>query len=157
MKHVILLRHAKSIPLTNDRDDYKRTLNEKGRTDAPKVSLAFSRLDIQPDIVLCSSAARTRETLELFLPLLNKGIKIIYEDNLYHAPASVILDIINQYTAYNNIMVVGHNFGISQLADYLSETGAEEMNTCGLYVLKFQDEISIPNGRVLHYLSPKNC
>lgn len=157
MKHVILLRHAKSIPLSNDGDDYQRTLNDKGRTDAPKVALAFSYLKIKPDIIICSSATRTRETLALFLPLLPKNSRIVYEDNLYHAPASAILDIIHQYNQYDNIMIVGHNFGISQLADYFSETGAQEMNTCGLYVLKFNNDIAIRTGQVLHYLSPKNC
>lgn len=156
MKHLILLRHAKSVSLLDEMSDFKRTLNEKGRHDAPKVAKAFKKLDIEPDVVLCSKAYRTKETLELFKPSLPKDVKVVYLDELYHASASTIFELISDYRNYNNIMVVGHNFGISDFANHMSEEGAKEMNTCGLYVLKFKDDFAFNKGEILHYLSPKN-
>lgn len=156
MKHLILLRHAKSVHQSFDTDDFARTLNEKGRADVPKVAAAFSKLDLQPDIILCSTAARTRETLLLFSDAITSGAEIVYSDKLYHAPASLLFDLLSDYSQYNNIMLVGHNFGISQLANYLSETGASEMNTCGLYVLQFKHAIDMNKGKIQHYLAPGN-
>ena len=149
-QRLILLRHAKSVSqLTTS--DFNRTLNEKGRKDAPEVAKAFKLLGIQPDIILCSTAIRTKETLALF----NMDAPVQYLDDLYHASASEMFDIISENQNYQTIMVVGHNFGITNLANQLSTTGAEEMNTCGLYIMEFPESIELNKGKMLHYLSPK--
>ena len=149
-QQLILLRHAKSVSqLTTS--DFNRTLNEKGRKDAPEVAKAFKLLGIQPDIILCSTAIRTKETLALF----NMDAPVQYLDDLYHASASEMFDIISENQNYQTIMVVGHNFGITNLANQLSTTGAEEMNTCGLYIMEFPESIELNKGKMLHYLSPK--
>ena len=149
-QQLILLRHAKSVSqLTTS--DFNRTLNEKGRKDAPEVAKAFKLLGIQPDIILCSTAIRTKETLALF----NMDAPVQYLDDLYHASASEMFDIISENQNYQTIMVVGHNFGITNLANQLSTNGAEEMNTCGLYIMEFPESIELNKGKMLHYLSPK--
>jgi phosphohistidine phosphatase len=149
-KQLILLRHAKSVSQFTS-SDFNRTLNEKGRKDAPEVAKAFKLLGIQPDIILCSTAIRTKETLSLF----NLDAPVQYLDNLYHASASEMFDIILENKNYQTIMVVGHNFGITNLANQLSTTGAAEMNTCGLYIIEFPDGIELHQGKILNYLSPK--
>ena len=149
-KQLILLRHAKSVSQFTS-SDFNRTLNEKGRKDAPEVAKAFKLLDILPDIILCSTAIRTKETLALF----NMDAPVQYLDDLYHASASEMFDIISENQNYQTIMVVGHNFGITNLANQLSTTGAEEMNTCGLYIMEFPESIELNKGKMLHYLSPK--
>ena len=149
-QRLILLRHAKSVSQFTS-SDFNRTLNEKGRKDAPEVAKAFKLLDILPDIILCSTAIRTKETLALF----NMDAPVQYLDDLYHASASEMFDIISENQNYQTIMVVGHNFGITNLANQLSTTGAEEMNTCGLYIMEFPESIELNKGKMLHYLSPK--
>ena len=65
-----LLRHAKSSwknPTLADRD---RPLATRGETDAPVMGKAMAERGIDPDLVLCSSARRTRDTLALVLPEL---------------------------------------------------------------------------------------
>lgn len=156
MSHLILLRHAKSISLLNEMDDFKRILNEKGRHDVPKVANAFKKTGIMPDIILCSAAYRTKETLELFVDALHLKVSVVYLNELYHASASSIFEIILNYSPYKNIMVVGHNFGISDLANHISTEGAQEMNTCGLYVFHFKQAIEFNKGTITHYFSPKN-
>ncbi len=149
-QRLILLRHAKSVSQFTS-SDFNRTLNEKGRKDAPEVAKAFKLLDILPDIILCSTAIRTKETLALF----NMDAPVQYLDDLYHASASEMFDIISENQNYQTIMVVGHNFGITNLANQLSTNGAEEMNTCGLYIMEFPESIELNKGKMLHYLSPK--
>jgi len=150
-QQLILLRHAKSVSQFTS-SDFNRTLNEKGRKDAPEVAKAFKALDIQPEIILCSTAIRTKETLDLFQLTAPKE----FLDNLYHAAASEMYDIILKYPQYKTIMVVGHNFGITNLANQLSTNGAQEMNTCGLYIMEFSETIEWNKGVILNYLSPKN-
>ena len=65
-----LLRHAKSSwnnPSLADRD---RPLAIRGVADAPLMGRAMTERGIDPDLVLCSSARRTRDTLALVLPEL---------------------------------------------------------------------------------------
>ena len=82
-----LLRHAKSSwsnPTLPDRD---RPLATRGVTDAPLMGKAMAERGIDPELVLCSSARRTRDTLALVLPELRVEPKVVYEDALYHASA----------------------------------------------------------------------
>ncbi len=153
-QQLILLRHAKSVShLTAS--DFNRKLNDKGVLDTPKVAQAFILLNIIPDIILCSTAVRTQETLALFKQSIALNSPVEFLDELYHASASEIFDIILKYPQYKTIMVVGHNFGISNLANQLSTDGAQEMNTCGLYVFNFPENIELNKGTILNYLSPK--
>lgn len=157
MSHLILLRHAKSTSALSEMSDFKRTLNEKGRKDVPKIAHLFNELHIIPDIILCSTAYRTKETLKLFLENVKwKEVKVVYLDELYHASASGIFDILRQYSNLETCMIVGHNFGISDAADRLSKRGASEMSTCGLYLLQFKGQPEWEQGDILHYFSPKN-
>jgi phosphohistidine phosphatase SixA len=78
-------------------------------------------------------------------------------DSANDASASEILSTVNQYdNQYNCIMVVGHNFGISTLADKLSSTGAEQMSTSTIHVLEFSDKIEAYQGKLTHSLNRKS-
>ena len=156
MTTLILLRHAKSeLPSVNQKD-FDRQLNDRGKIDIIKVGVAFNLLGILPDCILCSSAVRTRETLDAYLKVSGHKTKIHYLDQLYHASASDILNTVNQYKdQYSCIMVVGHNFGISTLADKLSSTGAEQMSTSAIHVLEFADKIEAYQGKLTHSLNRK--
>jgi phosphohistidine phosphatase len=157
MKTLILLRHAKSeLPSVNQKD-FDRRLNDRGQIDIVKVSVAFNLLGILPDCILCSSAVRTKETLDAYLKVSGHKTKVLYLDQLYHASASEILSTVNQYdNQYNCIMVVGHNFGISTLADKLSSNGAEQMSTSAIHVLEFSDKIEAYQGKLTHSLNRKS-
>lgn len=157
MKTLILLRHAKSELPSVSQKDFERRLNDRGKIDIIKVGVAFNLLGILPDCILCSSAVRTRETLDSYLKVSGHKTKIHYLDQLYHASASEILNTVNQYVdEYNCIMVVGHNFGISTLADKLSSSGAEQMSTSAIHVLQFEDKIEAYQGNLIHSLNRKS-
>jgi phosphohistidine phosphatase len=71
MKTIYLLRHAKSAWSDADADDFDRPLNEQGQLNAVQIGHHLSDQKIQPDIILCSAAARTQETfsyIQSFLP-----------------------------------------------------------------------------------------
>ncbi len=149
-----MLRHAKSVS-HQTLSDFDRALNEKGRKDTPMVAKAFLKYGLEPDIILCSAAKRTTETITLFTEAIDLKSPILFLEDLYHASASNIFNILEGHQSYNTIMIVGHNFGISELANHLSLKGAEEMNTCGCYILEFENKIDWNTGHILQYISPK--
>jgi len=120
-----LLRHAKSSWDDATLADHERPLAPRGRRDAMRISAHLARLDVEPDLVLCSSAVRTRETLDLLLPAVGSST-VIVEDDLYGASAEMLLERIRLVTDdVASAMVIGHNPGLEQLALMLASAGNE--------------------------------
>ena len=69
---------------------------------------AMAERGIDPELVLCSSARRTRDTLALVLPELQVEPKVVYEDALYHASAEEMLEMLRAIQpGANRVMLVG--------------------------------------------------
>jgi len=68
MRQLLLLRHAKSSWEDRDLPDHDRPLNARGRQSAASMREAMENLGLVPDMVLVSSALRTRQTLEAMEP-----------------------------------------------------------------------------------------
>src|SRR6476619_4579368 len=107
MHTLYLLRHAKSSwddPTLSDRD---RPLAPRGRRDAKRIAQHLVRLGIEPELVLCSSALRTRETLELVRPALGPTPTISLEAALYAASCDVLLERIRAVPeAVDSVMLI---------------------------------------------------
>ena len=67
MKHLIILRHAKSNWSDLSLSDHDRPLNQRGKNSAPIMGQRLSKKSIQPQIVLCSTAARAQATAQKVL------------------------------------------------------------------------------------------
>ena len=70
-KNLFLLRHAKS-DLNPDFDDKDRILSTKGVKDSELVGQYLTKLDSQPEYIICSSAKRTLQTFQIITELLRK-------------------------------------------------------------------------------------
>jgi phosphohistidine phosphatase len=82
------------------------------------------------DLVLCSSALRTRETAELVLAGFAKPPRILYEDGLYLATAGDLLQRLQQINESRDaVMVIGHNPGLHELAVALAAPGSPGFST----------------------------
>jgi phosphohistidine phosphatase len=138
---LFLLRHAKSSwddPTLLDRE---RPLARRGRRDAKRIAKHLVRLGLEPDVVLCSSAVRARETLELLRPALGTS-KVLLEDGLYGASSDELLARIRHVPdAVASVMLIGHNPGLQELALVLASSGEElrrletKFPTCALGTL----------------------
>lgn len=156
MKTLILLRHAKSEDPDLAESDFKRHLKNKGKQDILQVAEKSIHADYVPDLILCSTANRTRETLELYASLLKLKPEIHYTDSLYHASAFEIMDIVLTHAEQaDTIMVVGHNMGLSVLASQLSDSGCPELPTSGMVIFNFDGAVEPGLGKLLHFFSPK--
>jgi phosphohistidine phosphatase len=121
LRELILLRHAHADAAPLEGNDSDRSLSARGRAEA---SLAAARLlarGLVPDLALFSPAARTRETAELLRTALGLPLQAFRElAPLYLAtPAVLRAQIATIDAATHRLMIIGHNPGLSELAEEL--------------------------------------
>ncbi len=117
---LVLLRHAKSGWGDPGLEDRERPLNARGR-QAGKLLAAHLAKTHRPDLVLCSSALRTRQTLDLVAHAWTPPPPVTIEDRLYLASASALLKRIGTVEdEIGTVLVVAHNPGLHQLAEALA-------------------------------------
>jgi phosphohistidine phosphatase len=168
-RSLLLLRHAKAKRPTPDLEDFDRTLNGRGRDAARLVGKLLRTERLVPDLVLCSSARRARETWELVENALGKKVPAQYDRTLYLANPTAILRIVrHQADAVRRMMVVGHNPGLERLALVLAGEAADDdiarlhakFPTAALAAISFEArrwrDIDRGTGRLDCYLVPRN-
>ena len=122
MIRLFLLRHAKAEQ--GIAGDHERALTERGQGDAAKIGRALAARGLLPDLVVCSTSKRTRETLDFALPFLPQAPECVFERGLYHAEPDEIM----AYAAAlagpaRTVMAIGHNPGMADLAYSLAGDG----------------------------------
>ncbi len=118
---LILMRHAKSSWDNGSLKDFDRPLNKRGERDAPRMGRWLTAEQIDVDRCLCSTAKRTRETLDLWLQGSGQSPAVEFIDDLYHAPPEVILDCVKDAAgSARTVMVIAHNPGMETLVADLS-------------------------------------
>jgi phosphohistidine phosphatase len=124
LKTVYLLRHGKSSwddPLLAD---HERPLAPRGRKAAGRMADRLHQAGPRPQMVLCSSAARARATLDAISRALGKAADVRIEDALYGASAEEILDRLRELPErVDAVLVIGHNPGLQDLALELAGDG----------------------------------
>ena len=126
---LVLMRHAKSDWSNPSLGDSERTLNRRGRNDAPLVGNFMYDLIGTPDQIICSDAVRARETAKLVAESLKYKQNIIIEPQLYDSYPSVYLKVISNVTDnVKTLLIVGHNPIIEQLISILSANRPKDMS-----------------------------
>ena len=129
MHQLHLLRHAKSS-WDDDVDDHARPLNRRGREGARLVGDTLPKAIGSLDLVLCSTALRARETAELALAGFGKKLEVLYEDGLYLASATSLVQRLRQLEErIGSVLVIGHNPGLHELAVALAAPGSAGFST----------------------------
>jgi phosphohistidine phosphatase len=122
MKTITLLRHAKSSWDDAGAADIDRPLSPRGKRDCKAVREVIAAL--KPELVLCSSALRTRETLERIKAALPSERTDAIEARLYLASAARLLARLKQVDdAVDSVLLIGHNPGLQRLALLLAGRG----------------------------------
>jgi phosphohistidine phosphatase len=117
-KRLVLLRHAKSSWADLDVADHERPLTSRGRSAAASIGRHLHHRGVRPDLVLCSSAIRARQTLELVG--LFPHAEIRFEDRVYAAGAGDLFALLREVAAtVDCVLLIGHNPGIEELATLL--------------------------------------
>jgi len=168
MRTLSLFRHAKSSWDNPGLEDFERPLNERGERAAPRMGAFMARHGIAPELILCSPAVRTRQTLDLLLPHLAGSPRVIYEDALYLAGAPALLKRIRKIGAkVRHAMLVGHDPGLHVLAQEFAGSGkgddlealAAKFPTAALAVIAFAgnawSKVTRGAGRLESFMTPK--
>jgi phosphohistidine phosphatase len=162
LKQLELLRHAKSSWADPDIADHDRPLNARGRAAAALVGRHMHEQTPPPDLVLCSTATRTRQTLQLLE--LGAGAQVRFEDELYGAGAAGLLARLKAVPAtVGTVLLVGHNPGIEDLTRMLDRDGltsVPKFPTAALAVLGFDigawNELDPGTGHVVGFFTPRD-
>jgi phosphohistidine phosphatase len=116
VRRLYLLRHAKSSWKDTSLPDHDRPLAGRGRRAAKTIGRYLLDRGIEPELVLCSTARRARETLERIEPALGTAA-LCLEDDLYAAGAPALLERLRRVPdPVTSVMLIGHNPGLEELA-----------------------------------------
>lgn len=127
MRQLLLLRHAKSSWDHVEYDDHDRPLAPRGERAANLMAVWFAQKAWKPDHIVCSTARRTRDTLDIVSSAFPESPAPVFDQDIYLVDHRVLRDYIRDISAdYKFVMVVGHNPGIGDLAWYLAGDGARE-------------------------------
>jgi len=119
-RELFLLRHAKSSWAHEGLADHERPLNERGTRDARRMGDYFRARGWAPDLVLCSSARRTQETLAGLA--FDPPPETLVEDDLYGASAPAMLRRLRSVPkGYGAVLLIAHNPGTHALAVALAD------------------------------------
>ena len=164
MKRLFLLRHAKSSWDDPGLDDHDRPLAARGRRASALIAEHLRREQIEPALVLCSSARRTRETLERVTPQLDPA-EVRIERGLYGASSEDLLQRLRRVPdEVESVMLVGHQPAIQELALDLASGGSEleqvkaKFPTAALATLTFAgawSELGHRGAELVAYVRPK--
>lgn len=162
MKSLLLNRHAKSSWDNPQFTDFERPLNSRGKADSPVMAKRLVEKQQPIDLIISSPAVRALTTAQVFAETLNiPSEQIRTFESIYLASAHSLLRVVNQIEdQFDNIILFGHNPGITDFANYLAEANIGNMPTCGIVKINFDttqwSHISAGTGSLQFFDYPKN-
>lgn len=161
MRILTLVRHAKSSRDYPELSDFERPLNNRGRKEAPAIAAKLRKADIKPDLLISSPATRAITTARLFAEELNLHLdEIVLNPHIYEASAWTLQHIVRSLPPDRlEVMLFGHNPGISHFAHDLAECPFDEMATGAAVRIELPAKtwslVKSGSGKVLRYDTPQ--
>jgi phosphohistidine phosphatase len=166
MTHLYVLRHAKSSWEDPRVVDHDRPLSPRGRQATKLLAEHLRPAHIAPDLVLCSSARRARETLDGIAPALAEGVAVEIEPDLYEATEADLLERLRRIPdTVDSAMLIGHNPAVHMLTLILAGAGEElpsvkrKYPTGALATLAFEgpwSELEPQTAELVRFARPKD-
>lgn len=162
MKILLLVRHAKSSWANENEADFDRPLNDRGKKDAPQMAERVQEKVPRIDLVVSSPAKRAHKTAKAFAAAYSiKDDDIQLVETLYLAPASSIYQTVAGLADGNDcVALFGHNPGITDFANMLSNVRIDDMPTCSVFAVSadvgnWREFVTAPK-KFLFFDYPKN-
>lgn len=163
MKHLYLVRHAKSSWSDETLGDRDRPLNRRGHRQVAAIAAPLLKLGALDGPVYVSGACRARETIEELvenLPGEDLAQRVHLRDELYTFEAKDLLDWLALHGKLgHSITIIGHNPALLELACHLVGDAPKRLPTGGALHLelptKSWKKIRKQSGKVLNQLTPK--
>ena len=160
MKQLCIVRHAKSSWIDPALNDMDRQLDEIGKINALLTGGILKEKNFKPDVIITSSATRAKDTAYLIAETLGyPSAKVIEDPLIYEAQVEDLLSVIqNIERNYHTVLLVGHNPGLTLLANYLADQHINSLVTCGVCCFEFATndwtEITVAECKKLFLTSP---
>lgn len=160
MKTLLLMRHAKSSWSESNTADHDRPLNKRGKQAAPQMGKLLHQEGLVPDMILCSTARRSRETAEAVAKACGYAGKIEAQRDLYSSDAACYIDILRHLPDQaNRALLIGHNPETETLLEILTGS-SERMTTAAiahmdLPISRWQELTEALDVRLLHLWRPR--
>ena len=137
-KTLFLFRHAKSDWDAHYTTDHQRPLSSRGISAAKTMGLLLAQSNKLPDLVICSTATRARQTYELAAKQGNWHCDSQFSDLIYESHSSEILELLQQMNQnLNSVMLVGHEPTWSGLTSLLIGGGNIRFPTAAIARIDF--------------------
>lgn len=128
MARITLFRHAKAETPNPQTADFERVLASRGRRNAARMGRFMKEKGLLPDLVIVSTAARTRETYQIASDQW-PDIPVIFLDSIYEASATALMMAVEAHGQdCERVMVIGHNPGLVVLLHNLVDSPPSGVN-----------------------------
>ena len=113
--------------------DIERPLNRRGERNAPEMGRRIKRHGIRPSLIISSPAVRAWTTAKTIAREIGYPAEFLQREKaLYLASLNDLLDtVLAQDAGFNSLMVVGHNPGLTDFANYLVPGLTNNVPTAG--------------------------
>ncbi len=161
MKILTIVRHAKSSWKDPGLRDKDRPLNKRGKRDAPEMGRRINEHGIRPSLIISSPAKRAWSTAKLVADEISYPREFLQKDDgLYLSSVDRILDVIvAQDNGFNSLMLIGHNPGFTDFANFLVPGLTHNLPTAGVVSVEIdQDDWNLyerPKTKLLVHDWPK--
>ncbi|WSQ07609.1 histidine phosphatase family protein [Streptomyces sp. NBC_01231] len=126
LRHLVVLRHAKSA-WPEGVPDHERPLAPRGRRDAQAAGRALAEAGLLPDLALCSTAVRARQTWERASAQWDTPPPVRFDAGVYAADVPELLDAVRAAPVeVDTLLLVGHNPGLEELVLDLAGDGLDD-------------------------------
>lgn len=118
---IYLVRHAEASPVVDPADDFDRPVTPHGIASCNRMHRYMGMADVHPDLVLCSTARRARQTFDAIRPALEGDPVVRYLREVYREDAQALARRLRHTDpGVRKVMVVGHNPALRSLAGHLA-------------------------------------
>ncbi len=169
MLKLAILRHAKSSWAEPAQADFDRPLAPRGLQAAPLMGRHMAEIGLQPELVLCSPAVRTRETAALALQAVRvEQPRILFDQAIYEATAEALFARLQRVPdAVSTVLLIGHNPGLQDLVLSLAKRPLAKAHgdleaklpTAALVVLEAAvdtwGDLAPAKCRIIHVMTPR--
>jgi len=160
VKTLFLLRHAKSDWDAEFGTDFERPLNKRGQRAAGAMGEFLGHADRLPELILCSSAVRTKKTLQRATKIGGWDCEVEYLDELYTGNPRHVLRVIRQVSKrVDSLMVVGHETAMSETTSLIIGNANVRFPTAAVACMELEirrwKDLEPGLGRLLFLVPPR--
>lgn len=139
MKHLTLVRHAKSSWKNPELADRDRPLNKRGKRDAPDMGKRLADRGYRPALILSSPAKRALITAQVMADALGYAQDdIVVDERIYGTGVAGLIRLLQATDdQVDAIMLFGHNPELTALVNRLARVTLDNLPTCGVAQLEF--------------------